>query len=50
MTSSPSPSKKRESLSKFGFDEGSNEAQEAYKKNILNPEQTNHDPRKQKWV
>ena len=28
----------------------STKAQEAYKKNILNPEQTNHDPRKQKWV
>jgi hypothetical protein len=43
--------KKRDPLNRFGFDEGSVEAQAAYKKNILNPETMPLDQnRRTKWV
>ena len=42
--------KKVDMTKKYNFDENSAQNQEAFKKRILNPEKTDNDPKKTRWV
>jgi hypothetical protein len=44
------PAKKVDMTKKYNFDENSAQNQEAFKKRILNPEKTDSDPKKTRWV